>query len=563
MWLSGALLALVGLAAIALWLYSTHQTRQSLEAVATLHAREIDSQLVRLAELPTVLSGDPRLRDALLSPARAQIDTANAVLNRVRQQTGIEHAFLMDESGYTIASSNHVDATSFIGKNYAFRSYFKEAMSGRRGTSYAVGATTGEPGYFVSQPVTDRARILGVLVFKLSLHPLTAIWSVHGEDIVLIDDVGVVILANNPEMLYLSTAPLSDTEAERLRQVRHYPVNALKRADIEWRRSDASWRGQDYLTASKGLQTEAWRVGVMLPVQGVLTTFAGYFLGLMAVLCITVLLVRDWWRQRRLASLEQHNARQLAAQVTEKTQALEHAQRTLIENSNLTALGRMSSAINHEVNQPLASLHLNLASLRQLVRSDTVDHTELQTTIEDCERTTRRISDVVAALRTLARPGDTRFKPIVVGALIESAIETLVREKSSIVERLRSELGSPDAVFQGNPVLLQQALLNLLHNAETAVRHLAEPEIWIRSETVDAEVHILVSDNGPGVGADLKDAPFEPFLQGKDSMRGLGLGLALARQIAFYHHGRLSHERLSDNTTRFTLSLPLEAASES
>ncbi|MEM6987650.1 MAG: ATP-binding protein, partial [Pseudomonadota bacterium] len=547
--------------AACLWLYEVRQQRSALEALATLHATELDAQLVRLAELPTVLSEDPRLIAALRGARPDAIAQANTLLRRVQQQTDIEHAFLMDTSGLTIASSNHAVANSFVGKNYGFRPYFSTALSGRRGTQYAVGATTGQPGYFVSQPVSDRSVVAGVLVFKLSLDHLADIWSARDESTVLIDDVGIVILSSIADLLYKSTRPLSDEQALSIRQVRHYPISASDIPNIAWSGREARWREFDYLTASASLDTETWQVGVMRPQRDVATAVIGNFVSVMAILSVLLLLLRDWWRQRQLARIEHQNARSLSNQVEEKTQALERAQRSLIEHSNLAALGRMSSAINHEVNQPLASLKLNLASLNQLVDRNDIDRSELQTTVADCERTTRRISQVVAALRTLARPGDTRFKPIAVDTLVDEVIDTLAQDNPGIRAYLQRAQIDGDAVLQGNPVLLQQALLNLLHNAGKAVAHVDDPMSWISATSGPSQIDIAITDNGPGVGAELSDTLFEPFVHSSDNERGLGLGLALARQIASYHHGRLSHERTRENTTRFSLSLPLEPPS--
>ncbi|MEM9603238.1 MAG: cache domain-containing protein [Pseudomonadota bacterium] len=556
----GFVVALSALVAAALWAYAARQQHIDLEALATLHAREIDSQLVRLAELPTVLSGDPRLVGTLEQPTPQATDQANTLLSRVQQQTDIEHAFLMDRSGLTVASSNHATPHSFIGRNYGFRPYFADAMAGRRGTQYAVGATTGEPGYFVSQPVLGGSRVIGALVFKLSLSHLADIWSARAEDTVLVDDAGITILASDPALLYRTTRSLSTDAVRTLQQVRHYPITTQAEPDVHWQAGRANWRGNRYFAASAQLETEDWRVGVLQAQQHVLGSVVRDFISVMALLSLLLLLMRDWWRQRNLANAEQHHARYLTQQVEAQSRELERAQRALIENSNLAALGRMSSAINHEVNQPLASLRLNLASLHTLLDKPGGNHDEMVRTVRDCERTTKRISRVVTALRTLARPGDTRFTEIGVTDLVADVVDTLRREQSPVADLVSTHGDVGVQRVNGNPVLLQQALLNLLHNAETAVADTAAPCVTLTATVTDGWVELAVEDNGPGVGADLSDALFEPFVQGQDNTRGLGLGLALARQIAFHHHGRLSHERTPEHTTRFALRLPLDAA---
>jgi len=168
-WLVVLAVAIAALLFGVLWQLAVHRHALALESLAISQATQIDGQLARLSQLPAVVAEDPRLQAVLNTRSAEHIATANALLSRVQQQTNIGQAYLMDRNGLTVAASNHATASSFVGRNYGFRQYFKHALDGNRGTQYAVGATTGEPGYFVSQPVQVASTVLGVLVFKLSL----------------------------------------------------------------------------------------------------------------------------------------------------------------------------------------------------------------------------------------------------------------------------------------------------------------------------------------------------------------------------------------------------------
>ena len=555
-WLVVLAVAIAALLFGVLWQLAVHRHALALESLAISQATQIDGQLARLSQLPAVVAEDPRLQAVLNTRSAEHIATANALLSRVQQQTNIGQAYLMDRNGLTVAASNHATASSFVGRNYGFRQYFKHALDGNRGTQYAVGATTGEPGYFVSQPVQVARTVLGVLVFKLSLEHVSDIWSARDEHTLLVDDTGIVILSSNPAMLFANTRPITSDQARALRQTRHYPVSSGDTADIEETPGNALWSGQRLLRASAPLNAEDWHVTVLTPRHALLLRVARDFATVLAVLAAVLLLLRDWWRQRLLASTEQHNARVLSRQIAEKSRELEQAQRTLIENSNLTALGRMSSAINHEVNQPLASLRLNLASLRHMTQSADTNAHDMQRALEDCERTTKRISHVVDALRSLSKPGDTRLAKLTAHTVLKETSETFLREQPADMRPTLQVAMGDNPTFDGNAVLLQQALLNLLQNAEKATAMVESPRIEIGSTTTATHIIFYVSDNGPGVGAELADSVFEPFVQGEASTRGLGLGLALARQIAQYHHGELVHERNEQCETRFSLSIP-------
>ena len=168
--------------------------------VVLAQANELDRQLAQLAIVPRLLAEDPRVvaalegggerGDAMLGRAAATAaasgepddgpgrrrDVANRVLEDARAASGAAFVFLMDLGGTTVAASNWRDPLSFVGVNYGFRPYFRGAVAGRETTFFAVGATTGEPGYFVARPVRRGGRVRGVVVVKVSLEALMEAW---------------------------------------------------------------------------------------------------------------------------------------------------------------------------------------------------------------------------------------------------------------------------------------------------------------------------------------------------------------------------------------------------
>jgi len=296
---------------------------------------------------------------------------------------------------------------------------------------------------------------------------------------------------------------------------------------------------------------------MLSPAAKVTARAALYCAGVLAVLSLVALMVRSYRYQHLLAHAEQDNARQLEQQVKQRTQELETAQQALIVESNFAVLGRMSGAINHEINQPLASLRFNLAALRQLTETPNAPTDQVRDTIVDCDRTTKRIARVVEALRSIARPGNANFSTISVNQVLFEVVETVQRERPTVSHCLRWLDKNSDCKIYGNTVLLQQALLNLLYNAFDAVLDIDQPVVTIAALIQGRNVEITVSDNGPGVDASLKDKLFDPFVQSDKRTKGLGLGLALASQITDRHHGRLSYQAKDTNGSHFVLSLPL------
>ena len=128
-------------------------------------------------------------------------------------------------------------------------------------------------------------------------------------------------------------------------------------------------------------------------------------------------------------------------------------------------LGRMSGAINHEINQPLASLRLNLASLRKLIEKPDADMAEVRQVVVDSDRTTKRIGRVVTTLRNLTSQKQTEAIVVDVERLVADVVETVRRERTATFPVLSVLSVESQLQVAGNEVLLQQALLNLLYNA--------------------------------------------------------------------------------------------------
>ena len=254
---------------------------------------------------------------------------------------------------------------------------------------------------------------------------------------------------------------------------------------------------------SRALRHEPWRLHLLVPEAPLYRRAALQVVAVAGLALIALLLAGLFRQQRRLAETEQRAARELERLVATRTAALETAQRALIAESNFAMLGRMSAAVNHEINQPLASLRLDLATLRALTARDAPPLDEIRQTVVDVDRTTRRIGRVVETLRDVARQGAVELVPLDPGRLVEDVVATVRRERPDgaaalAVERSAAVPGERRAAscpIEGNAVLLQQALLNLLHNAFDAVLGREAPRVTLvlDDERAAAEVTITVT----------------------------------------------------------------------
>jgi diguanylate cyclase (GGDEF)-like protein/PAS domain S-box-containing protein len=174
-------------------------------------------ELLQAEEAVRAMSGSPWIAPALRSKSPQTLAQANAVLDRYQQRFGASVAYLLDQSGATIASSNRGDPDSFVGQKYAFRPYFQAAIAGNAGRYFALGVTSKKRGFYASHPVKDPAgKILGVAVFKMTLDRFQKDLQAF-DPAFLIDPQGIVFVASRPELDYHSLWPLSAADPAGLK----------------------------------------------------------------------------------------------------------------------------------------------------------------------------------------------------------------------------------------------------------------------------------------------------------------------------------------------------------
>lgn len=219
-----ALLALAALVTGAGWLgyrytFDTALARQAErgQVQMRLYAQALESELARYDYVPSLLSLDARI-DALLRDPRSpeRVAQANAYLAALNGRAGTRVVYVLDAKGRVLATSNYQRPDSFLGEDLSFRPYFRSAIEGQLGRFYGVGTTRSESGYYLSAPLGDRDRPVGVAVVKIGLEPLENRWQGNDSQMLLADENGVVILASDPSWKLAVLRPLSDEQRARL-----------------------------------------------------------------------------------------------------------------------------------------------------------------------------------------------------------------------------------------------------------------------------------------------------------------------------------------------------------
>jgi PAS domain S-box-containing protein len=238
-------------------------------------------------------------------------------------------------------------------------------------------------------------------------------------------------------------------------------------------------------------------------------------------------------------------------------EALQEARERLAHVTRTQAMGELAAAIAHEVNQPLTAIVTNgNFSLRRL-QSANPDPEELRAALTEIVNDGTRASAVISRIRGLLMKGTPRRTELDINQIIQDVTTLLRNELSRNRVSLRTDLASNLPRVLGDPVQLQQVMINLIMNAVEAMRTFAEGgrEILLRSANNGDGVLVQVQDSGPGIHPEAADQIFEPFFTTK--AEGIGMGLSISRSIMESHGGKLSIIPTSQGAL-FQLTLSVE-----
>lgn len=230
----------------------------------------------------------------------------------------------------------------------------------------------------------------------------------------------------------------------------------------------------------------------------------------------------------RASVADLHSAHdELAAEVAERRRAverLERTQRDLVQAGKMAALGQMSAAISHEINQPLAAMQHRLAGLRRA-------YPDASTAVARLEALVQRITGTISRLRRIARRAEHRMQRVVLADPFASVLELLDHRLRETGTRLEGRDCLAGLAVVGDEILIEQVLLNVLGNAIDAIEETGGPGVIRLAVDLGDDITIAITDTGAGLhgrtGADLVD----PFFTTKEVGKGLGLGLSIAFNV--------------------------------
>lgn len=531
----------------------TETTQNRAELRQALYTGNLISELQRNSVVPLLLTRDPALINALNSDDYAL--SSQRLISYIEELKAAS-LVLLDETGRVVASTDR----NLIGANHRSDPYFIEAL---RSDDTVFTPYRRENGTFFfnhSRKIESDGELIGVIAVEADLRKFEQSWAGISDAVFVTNSEGQIILSTEPRW-----RGRSEEDALQARSAPSAIERAI-RATADWTALpvDAYLQGEAVMRSDTRIPFRGWRMTSFTPyasvrerVNGVLAleimafalllAFAFYFVGRRAR-------ARSMFFQRESADLRQLNDA-LQREVAERQRAeknLEVAEQTLAQSSKLAALGEMSAAVSHELNQPLAAMKTYLAGARLLLQRKRPD--EALSSFQRIDDLIERMGSITRQLKSYARKGGEDFQPVDIRDALSSALSMMEPQlKQGDVVIKRSVPHEPVLVL-ADRVRLEQVMINLLRNALDATKSVKNRTVEIVVAAGDTAT-LTVRDNGKGI-EDL-DNLFEPFYTTKAPGDGVGLGLAISSGIVNDLGGRLSARHARDGGAVFEMQLPI------
>jgi PAS domain S-box-containing protein len=224
--------------------------------------------------------------------------------------------------------------------------------------------------------------------------------------------------------------------------------------------------------------------------------------------------------------------------------------------TRVSTLGQLTSAITHELNQPLGAILRNAEAAEMFLQSDQPDLNEVRAILADIRKDDQRAGNVIARMRSLLKRRSLVADPLDVREVVEDTVALVRPDLLTRQVKLTLEIPEHVPMLLGDRVHLQQVLLNLILNGMDAMSTIPgeERELKVRISKDIAHLEVSVSDCGTGLPPSESGRLFEAFYTTKPN--GMGMGLAISRTIIEAHGGKIRAENNPGKGATFTLSLP-------
>ncbi|WP_373636620.1 ATP-binding protein [Yoonia sp. BS5-3] len=546
-------------AVIVIYVSNQYLTKRFTETISArsevrlaLYVTNLMSDLQRNSVVPQLLARDPELISAL---ENSDYSMSTSRLLSFVDEIGAASLTLLDRDGRAVAATDR----EVLGENHRNAPYFVNAQRNNQTVYTTHRDEEGRFAFVYSRKIEMAGELLGVIMVAVDAERLERGWTGVSNAVFVTDSQGIIIMSTAPrwrglaeeEALEIESAPSAIERAFRFTQGwAALPADAYIEGEAVLRREvrvpHQGWKMVSFTTYSS----------VRQQVNGILALEVMGFAILLAIVF--------WFTSRKTASrlvfFQRESAelralnRRLQREIAEREkveQTLQVAEQTIAQSSKLAALGEMSAAVSHELNQPLAAMKTYLAGARLLLQRQRPD--EALSSFQRIDDLLERMGAITRQLKSYARKGAEAFEPVDTRAAVSTALAMMEPQlKTRAVNIIRTIPNDPVMIL-GDRLRLEQVIINLLRNALDATKTADNPTVEILLAAGDT-ISLQIRDNGEGI-ENLNEL-FEPFYTTKAPGDGVGLGLAISSGIVNDLGGRLTARNAVDGGAIFEVQLP-------
>lgn len=208
--------------------YAQQQIERTLDSRIEAHKLYFLDNFGKYSLLPEIIATSPAARDVIKRPNKQNVDIANRTLEEIAKNVESDRIWIADARGTTIADSQWQGRNSIMGRNFAYRPYFQDAMASKTGHFIGIGSTSQVVGYFISHPIYAEGKAIGVVTmrksgtFKTFESILAQNWNEYGELALIADSHGIVFISAIPEWAFRTVSHIGANVLAAIQKTKQY-----------------------------------------------------------------------------------------------------------------------------------------------------------------------------------------------------------------------------------------------------------------------------------------------------------------------------------------------------
>ena len=528
----------------------SQETTKQAELRLKLYSNSIDSELERSRFITLLLGDNVRLKTLL---SKNQNETIlNKYFNAITN-TYSQNITLYDATGKILSSSEKALSSQILSQIPFSVSDNKKLIFSR------IISPEAKNKFVYAKLITHSEMTLGIILVEVNLSKIEKAWIDASEAVIVIDHLDQVLISSKPDWIKtkindksqpsqssnILNSMQSFTQWEDLPAEAYLNKNTLLK--LESNLSEQNWKILYYSTYATVREKVNGIIALEITALAILLTLIFYLLSRRSRIQ-SIIFMEESNKLRDINS-------KLKNEMNEREKAeknLKVAEQSLEQHSKLAALGEMSAAVSHELNQPLAAMKTYLAGAKLLLQRDRPN--EALSSFQRVDDLIERMNVITKQLKSYARKGREELVQVDLKMVISYALDIMASQLNLLQVEYLQQMPDEPVMILGDQIRLEQVVINLIRNSLDAMAKTNNPKLKIILKTNNNAV-ITVIDNGHGI-SDLKSL-FEPFYTTKDPGHGVGLGLAISSGIIKELGGRLVAKNSPDSGAIFEITLPL------